>query len=90
MDDPRNYDFPPGFGTAFVEFTSFTEARRARRCVHLAKYGKNMVECSYWDEGRFEREEFCGEELVKIEKPSGDFEGIEKFAIDFNFDSTVK
>lgn len=37
-DDPRNYDFPEGFGNAYVEFTSMTEAKRARRNIHLLKY----------------------------------------------------
>ena len=39
LDDPRNYDFPLGFGSAFVEFTSVNEAKRARRFIHLLKYG---------------------------------------------------
>jgi hypothetical protein len=82
-EDPRNYDFPEGFGAAFVEFTSFIEARRARKNIHLAKYGNRMVECSFINELKFEKDDFSREALIKIEKPSGDFEGIEKFAIEF-------
>jgi hypothetical protein len=45
-----------------------------------------MVECSFLDEGKFERDDFTREALIKVEKPSGEFEGLEKFAIDFNYD----
>jgi hypothetical protein len=86
MDDPRNYDFPTGFGSAFIEFTSMYEAKRARRGIHLARYGSRMVECAYHDEGKFERNDFSLEETIKVEKPSGEFEGLEKFAIDFQND----
>jgi len=44
-DDPRNYDYPEGYGSAFVEFTSVSEARRARRNIHLLKYDGRVVEC---------------------------------------------
>ena len=83
-DDPRNYDFPEGFGCAFVEFTSFLEAKRARKNIHLAKYGNRMVECSFLSEEKFELNDFSRDPLIEVEKPSGDFEGLEKFAIDFN------
>ena len=85
-EDTRNYDFPEGFGCAFVEFTSTTEARRARKGIHLAKYGNRMVECAYHDENKFDRNDFTREPLIKAEKPSGEFEGLEKFAIDFGDD----
>ena len=90
IDDIRNYDFPEGFGSAFVEFTSVYEARRARKNIHLGKYGQKTVECGYLDEGKFERSDFTREPLVQVEKPSGDFEGMEKFAIDFNNVPTFK
>jgi hypothetical protein len=86
----RNYDFPVGFGNAYVEFTSFTEARRARRNIHLGKYGPRTVECAFLDEKKFERNDFTLDPLIKLEKPSGEFEGIEKFAIDFNFERPIK
>lgn len=57
--------------------------------MHLGKYGARVVECAFVEESKFERGEFgrgADELLIKIEKPSGDFEGIEKFAIDFNND----
>ena len=90
MDDPRNYDFPEGFGSAFVEFTSFLEARRARKNIHLARYGNRMVECAFLDEPKFEANDFTMNALIKIEKPSGDFEGMEKYAIDFNNEDGIK
>ena len=83
-DDPRNYDFPEGFGSAFIEFTSFLEAKRARKNIHLAKYGNRMVECGYLSEKKFADNDFTKENLIQVEKPSGEFEGLEKFAIDFN------
>jgi hypothetical protein len=84
QDDARNYDFPEGFASAFIEFTSLYEARRARKQIHLAKYGNRMVECNYWDEGKFELADFTREALIRAEKPTGEFEGLEKYAIDFN------
>jgi hypothetical protein len=83
-DDPRNYDFPEGFCCAFIEFTSFLEAKRARKNIHLAKYGNRMVECGYLSENKFAANDFTREKLIEVEKPSGEFEGLEKFAIDFN------
>ena len=83
-DDPRNYDFPVGFGCAFVEFTSLLEAKRARKNIHLAKYANRMVECAYLSEAKFYANDFTREDLIQVEKPSGEFEGLEKFAIDFN------
>lgn len=72
-----------------MEFTSIHEAQRARKGMHLAKYGNRIVECAFVDEKKFAEADFTrGEEelLIKIEKPSGDFEGLEKYAIDFNND----
>lgn len=48
-----------------------------------------MVESAFLDEGKFERNDFSREPLIQLERPSGDFEGIEKFAIDFNNDQGV-
>jgi len=84
LDDPRNYDFPIGFGSAFVEFTSISESKRARKSIHLAKYNGRMVECAFHNEIKFEKNDFSCDETIKIEKPSGEFEGLERFAIDFN------
>ena len=39
LQDRRNYDYPDGFGSAFVEFESIGDAVRARRGIHLLKYG---------------------------------------------------
>lgn len=89
-DDARNYDFPVGFANAYIEFTSFTEARRARRSMHLARYGPRMIECAFLDEGKFDKNDFSLDPLIKLEKPSGDFEGIEKFAIDFERPPMIK
>ena len=90
MEDIRNYEFPEGFGNAYVEYTSVQEAKRARRGIHLARYGYKMVECVYHDESKFERNDFTKEQTIKIEKPSGEFEGLEKFAIDFQNDAPHK
>lgn len=57
-DDIRNYDFPIGFGNAYVEFTSVIEAKRARRNIHLLKYNKKTVECEYHDEHKFMMNDF--------------------------------
>lgn len=89
-DDLRNYDFPEGFGSAFIEFTSVIEARRARKNIHLTKYGNRMVECGYLSENKFDKNDFTREPLIQVEKPTGEFEGLEKFAIDFNNDIKPK
>ena len=56
MQDRRNYDWPIGFGAAFVEFEAIHEAIKARRAMHLLKYGVDnskkqpkaeFIECSY-------------------------------------------
>ena len=62
---------------------------RARKNIHLARYGQRMVESAFLEEGKFERNDFSREPLIQLERPSGDFEGIEKFAIDFNNDQGV-
>jgi len=43
-----------------------------------------MVECAFHNETKFEKNDFSCDETIKIEKPSGEFEGLERFAIDFN------
>ena len=43
-----------------------------------------MVECGYLSENKFAANDFTREKLIEVEKPSGEFEGLEKFAIDFN------
>jgi len=58
LDDPRNYEYPDGFGCVFVEFTSVTEARRARRNIHLLKYNGRLVEVEYHDEARYALNDF--------------------------------
>ena len=50
----------------------------------MAKYGNRMVECGYLSEKKFADNDFTKENLIQVEKPSGEFEGLEKFAIDFN------
>ena len=56
LQDRRNYDWPVGFGAAFVEFDAIHEAIKARRAMHLLKYGVDnskkqpkaeYIECSY-------------------------------------------
>lgn len=42
-----------------------------------------MVECAYHNEEKFDTNDFSLQETIKVEKPSGEFEGLEKFAIDF-------
>ncbi len=43
-----------------------------------------MVECAYLSEQKFAENDFTRENLIQGEKLSGEFEGLEKFAIDFN------
>lgn len=83
LDDTRNYDFPVSFGAAFVEFTSVTEAKRARRNIHLLKFGGRLVECEYHDEVRFELNDFKRLEPLKRETRDQEFEGLENCAIEF-------
>ena len=52
--------------------------------MHLSRYSGRMIECGYLSEAKFEAWDFSPEPLIKIEKPSGEFEGLEKYAIDFN------
>jgi len=54
MEELKNYELPEGFGSAFIEFTSVFEARRARRNIHLLKYNDALVECVYHDETKFD------------------------------------
>ena len=82
-DDPRNYDFPVGFGNAYVEFTSVSEAKKARRNIHLLKYAGRTVECEFHDEIRFEANDFKPLQPVQIEERAQEFEGVENLAIEF-------
>lgn len=83
MEDPRNYDYPEGFGSAFVEFTSVTEAKRARRNIHLLRFNNRLVECEYHDEVKFELNDFKRLEPLKREIRDQEFEGLENCAIEF-------
>jgi RNA recognition motif-containing protein len=82
-DDPRNYDYPTGYGSAFIEFTSTTEAKRARRNIHLLKYNNRTVECEYHDEIKFELNDFSRVKPIKMEQRGQEFEGLENCAIEF-------
>ena len=57
LQDKRNYDWPDGFGAAFVEFEAIHEAISARKAMHMLKYGQETkkskaqhIECSYLTE----------------------------------------
>lgn len=82
-EDPNNYDYPQGFSSAFVEFTSINEAKRARKYINLLKYAGRIVECEYFDEEKFERGDLSSEEVQKREKMGLEFEGLENCAIEF-------
>lgn len=56
--DIRNYDFPPGFGNAFVEFESIDDCKKARKGLHLMKHSGKLIECSYWLEQQYKEKEF--------------------------------
>ena len=58
VDDIRNYDLPPGFGSIFVEFANEIDAKAARRNLHLLKYENRTVECCYWDEQMYADEKW--------------------------------
>lgn len=65
LQDKRNYDWPVGFGSAFVEFEAIHEAIKARKGIHMLKYGQDtkktkaeFVECSYITEAAFRDKEF--------------------------------
>ena len=66
LEDRRNYDWPTGFGAAFVEFEKVEEAIRARRGIHLLRYGEDtkkhkkaeLVECSYLGEREYRAYDF--------------------------------
>jgi len=48
-EDIRCYDFPEGFGSAFVLFNSVPETKEARSHIHLLKYNeKQLIESVYW------------------------------------------
>ena len=81
--DPRNYDYPDGFGSAFVEFTSVLEAKRARRNIHLLRFAGRLVECEYHDEGKFVIDDFNRPVPIKREIRDQAFEGLENCAIEF-------
>lgn len=60
LQDKRNYDWPEGFGAAFVEFAEVEHAVSAKRAMHLLKYGQDTkktradcIECSYLTEAQF-------------------------------------
>jgi RNA recognition motif-containing protein len=67
-EDPRNYEFPIGFGSAFVEFTSTIEAKKARKCIHLLKYNGRLIETEFFDEDKFYENDFSEIEVIVIEK----------------------
>ncbi len=83
LDDPRNYNFPFGFCSAFIEYTSVMEARRARRNMHLLKFNNRTVECEFHDERNFEENNFMRLEPEKLEIRGFEFEGLENCAIEF-------
>lgn len=60
LQDKRNYDWPEGFGAAFVEFAEVESAVSAKKAMHLLKYGldtkktkADCIECSYLTESQF-------------------------------------
>ena len=70
LQDKRNYEWPDGFGAAFVEFEEMHEAIAARKGLHLLKYGQDTkktkaecVECSFLSEAQF-RENLFSREIV--------------------------
>lgn len=83
LDDPRNYDYPEGFGNAYVEFTSVVEAKRARKNIHLLRFNNRLVECEYHDEAKFALDDFRRPEPIKREIREEGFEGLENCAIEF-------
>ena len=73
MQDQRNYDWPEGFGAAFVEFAETYEAIAARKSIHLLKYGQEtkktkaeFVECSYLTETQYKTNDFARDRMHYI------------------------
>jgi hypothetical protein len=58
-NDIRNYDFPDGFGSAFILFKNTGDCIRARKAIHLMKYNKSqVVECVFLTEKKFQDDNF--------------------------------
>ena len=49
IDDSRNFDFPPGFGNAYVEFEDVDSAIAAKNAIQGLNYDFRKVECHFWD-----------------------------------------
>ena len=89
LQDKRNYDWPEGFGAAFVEFEQIHEAIAARKAIHLCKYGQDtkktkaeLIECSFLTEECFRENEFGREVFHKVYELDKVFEGFEDKVID--------
>lgn len=43
IDDVRNFDFPEGFGSVFIQFENDAEALLAKQSIHMTKYDNKLV-----------------------------------------------
>ena len=82
-EDPRNYDYPLGWGNAYIRFATEFEAKRARRAIHLMKYMEKVIEVEFYDRVKFMHSDFSTQEPTKREKMGFEFEGLENCAIEF-------
>ena len=83
IDDPRNFDFPAGFGSAFIQFERLEDAIRARKEINMREYDSRRVETSYWSKDLFAVDVFDNITISKSEIREAGYVGIENLAIDF-------
>jgi len=83
VDDVRNFELPPGFGSAFIRFESIEVAKRARNEINMREYDGRRVEAGFWGEELFENDVFNTIRVVKSEIREAGYVGIENLAIDF-------
>lgn len=83
-DNIRNFDFPEGFGNAYVRFESSEHAQEARKHIHLLKYGSKFIECMYHSYELYCDDNFRKPRMIKVEKADADYEGLQNCPIEFN------
>ena len=83
IDDPRNFSFPAGFGSAFIHFQNLEDARKARKEINMRVYSGRRVETSFWDLELFKLDIFNKIKISKNEIREAGYVGIENLAIDF-------
>ncbi len=83
IDDVRNFEFPPGFGSAFVKYENVEAARKARKEINMREYNGRRVEAGFWSSDLFDLGIFTNVSIIKSEVREAGYVGIENLAIDF-------